>query len=222
MFVLYENGNFKVYKDSKYLYTFRTKSFVKTDDYKLDSNKFGSLFDIKYKDKILYISNDLGIIFKFRFENGKISFIDAIETVEYDRQKDLDIADDIKSMAFYKDTLLFSREYRGLNSYDINKSEISFEKKGLYPTDIKYSEILKEHIDLTKSTDIYKMLVFKDNLIFTEGRDKIFVYNLLKNEITHTFEGLSDNVFELIIDENRLISLGSDGKIYIWDLNTIF
>lgn len=65
------------------------------------------------------------------------------------------------------------------------------------------------------------MLVFKDNLIFTEGSNKIFVYNLLENEITNTFEGLSDNVFELIIDENRLISLGSDGKIYVWDLNKI-
>lgn len=65
------------------------------------------------------------------------------------------------------------------------------------------------------------MLVFKDNLVFTEVKNKIFVYNLLKNEITHTFEGISDNVFELIIDENRLISLSSDGKVYIWDLNKI-
>lgn len=66
------------------------------------------------------------------------------------------------------------------------------------------------------------MLMFKDNLIFTEGKDKIFIYSLIKNEIIHIFEGLSDDVFELIIDENRLISLGSDGKIYIWDLNIIF
>lgn len=222
LFVLYENGNFKVYKENKYLYTIKTKDFVKTDDYKLDSNKFGSLFDIEFKDNVVYISNDLGIIYTFRFENEKISFINAIETAEFDSQKDLDIADDINSMEFYKDNLLFSREYRGLNSYDTNKSEISFEKKGLFPTNIKYSEILKEHIDLTKTTDIYKMLMFKDNLIFTEGKDKIFIYSLIKNEIIHTFEGLSDDVFELIIDENRLISLGSDGKIYIWDLNIIF
>lgn len=113
LFVLYENGNFKVYKENRYLYTFKTKNLVKTDDYKLDSNKFGSLFDIEFRDKVLYLSNDLGIIFKFRFENGKNTFINAIETVEYDRQKDLDIADDIKSMEFYKDNLFFAREYRG-------------------------------------------------------------------------------------------------------------
>lgn len=221
LFVLYENGNFKVYKENKYLFTVKTKNLVKTDVYKLDSNKFGSLFDIEFKDTLVYISNDLGLIYKFRFENGKLIFINAIETVEYDTQKDLDIADDISDLEFYKDNLFFSREYRGLNSYDIKKSEINYEKKGLFPTEIKYSEVLKEHIDLTKSTDISKMLVFKDNLVFTEGKNKIFVYNLLKNEITHTFEGISDNVFELIIDENRLISLSSDGKVYIWDLNKI-
>lgn len=221
-FVLDEGGNVSVYKNSQYLYSLKTEFYTSKRYQKLEDKKFGSVFDLLVHKGIIYISNDIGTIYKFRLNDKKAEFVGGFETYEYDKEKDSYHADDIPDMLMYKDRyLLFSREYKGLSMYDTKLNKMVYEKKNLYPKDVRYSELFKEEVDLTKSTNIDRMLIYKDNLIFSEVDEEIVVYSFSKQMIIHKFRGVSADVFDIMVYKDRLISLGSDGKLYVWDLNIL-
>lgn len=222
LFVYDEGGNIVVFKNNKYLYMIQTypKIAPKTK-YILEANKWGSLFDLEIKENIIYASNDLGIIYMFAFSQSGSKFIGGFETAEYDKEKNRHDADDIPDMIFYNQNLLFSREYSGLSSYNTKTDRFNFTKKTLYPKKIVYSEILEEDIDITPSTNISQMVLYKDHLIFHEHTKKISVYSFKEEKIVHTFEGVSDDVFDIEVVGKRLFSLGADGVVYVWDLGVI-
>ncbi len=222
VFTLDEGGAVCVYKNNKYLYTIHTHSMVSKLYYKLEDKKFGSVFDLLVHKNIIYISNDLGMIYKFKLNDKMSDFLGAMNTIEYEKEYEKYVADDIPSMLIYKDRyLLFSREYGGLNMYDTKLKRMVYKKKTLYSKDIQYSKMFKEDVDMTKSTNIYRMLIYKDNLIFSEVNDEIIVYNFTKNKIIHRYSGVSGSMFEMMVYNDTLISLSSDGKLYVWDLHLL-
>jgi len=218
-FTLGEAGIVSVFKNNEYLYKIDTKRYRSKNYKKLDDKKLDSIFDLVVHKNIIYISNDIGGINMFELNDKKVKFIGGFVTFEYNEEKKNYNADDIPVMLIYKDRyLLFSREYGGLNMYDTKQKGMVYEKKTLYPKDIQYSELLKKDIDITKATNIYRMLVYKDNLIFTEVNDEIIIFNFKQDKIIHKFAGTSGDIFDIKVHKDKLISLSSDGKLYIWDL----
>jgi WD40 repeat protein len=96
-----------------------------------------------------------------------------------------------------------------------------YEHKNLYPKSTYYSELFKEEIDDTKSTDIYRMELYKHYLLFTEVADRIVAYDFEQGKIVHFFEGSSDAIFDLAVYQDQLISLSCDGVLYVWDLKVL-
>lgn len=226
LFTISEDGTVGVYEiftDNKYHLRaiLNTKKYYPKSYLKLEDKRYGHLFDLVVHKNIAYISSDIGVIFKFDLNFKTPKFIGLIDTIAYDAEYKQYIGSDIKSMQIYKDRyLMFATEYRGLSMYDALKNKMIYEQKNLYPKETGYSELFKEEFDATKTTDIYKFLIYKNNIVFTEVNPAVLVYSLDKEKIIHKFLGINDEVSDIKIDKNRLFALSS-GEIYIFDLNVM-
>jgi len=226
LFTISEDGKVGVYEklsDNKYHFRamLDTKRHYPPNYFKLKDRRFGNIFDLVVHKNILYISSDIGVIFKFDLSSQTPKFAGVIDTIYYDDEYKCYIGHDISSMQIYKERyLLFSNWYNGLSMYDTQKNEMVFAKKNLYPKERSYSELFKKEFDTTKTTDIYKFLIYKDTIIFTELKPQVVVYSLSKKRITHKFLGIEYDVSDIGIDEDRLFALSAN-EVYVYDLKSI-
>lgn len=174
-----------------------------------------------HKDK-LYAGNWRGFVNIYDFKNGK--FIDQISTIGFNKEYGYVTADDIEYISVYKNRWIYiSLDYDGLMILDTKAKKFS-NIKTLFEKQKTYSELFKKYFDTTKSTDIYRMVFYKDKLIFSEVNTKqsnLYVYDLQTKKIIKTLNHHKGNISSMFIENNQLFGLNHDGYIYKWNLGKI-
>lgn len=226
LFTISEDGKVGMYKkfqDGRYHFKamLNTKKHYPKSYEKLKDKRYGHLFDLVVHKNIAYISSDIGVIFKFDLNYDNPKFVGWIDTIYYDEEYKQYSGLNINSMQIYKDRyLLFTNWFDGLSMYDMKTDKFVFSRKNLYPKKIGYSELFKEEFDATKTTDIYKFLLYKDCVVFTETNKEVVVYDLKKEKIIYKFLGIDDDVSDIEIFKNKLFALAG-GSVYVFDLSVI-
>lgn len=218
-----EQNYIQVYKDNHLIHWFNQKANYPPNiedikDY-WDYNRVNDV--IVHKDK-LYSVNWRGFINIYDFKTFK--FLKQINTIKYEKEYEAIIGNSIQEIAVYQNRYIyFAQAYKGVIILDTKTNKITHIKT-LFPKTVKYSKIYKDNIDITKSTDIFQMLFYKDNLIFTEVNNKdnfVYIYSLTQKKIIHTLKGHTADITEMFVDNNRLVGLSHDGYLYEWDLNIL-
>ncbi len=218
-----EGDKIHVYKNKKLQYTINQKrnypsNITQIKDY-WDYNRVNDV--VVHKD-ILYTANWRGFINIYDFKTG--DFTSQINTIAFQKEWNCVVGDNIQDIAVYQDRYIyFAQDYEGVLILDTKTRKIT-RIKTLFPKKSEYSEFTKSNIDMTKQTDIFQMLFYKDNLIFSEVNSRnnfVYVYSLKEKKIIHTFKGHSDDITEMFIDGDRLIGLSYDGYLYEWDLEIL-
>lgn len=223
--IAYGEGNqIVVYKDKNLIYSINQKqnyppNITQIKDY-WDYNRVN---DVAVLEDILYTANYRGFINMYDFQTGK--FLKQINTIKFEKEWGYIVGNNIQDISVYEDRYIyFSIDYEGLMILDTKTNELK-NIKTLFPKKIEYNQLFKQDIDMTKGTDIFQLLFYRNNLIFSEvshNEKNVYVYNLDKKEIVHTFKGYAKNdITEMFIDDDRLIGLGDNGYIFEWDLNRV-
>lgn len=210
-----------IYKDKQLIYSLDQKqnypeNITQIKDY-WDYNRINNLNVFAGK---LYTTNHRGFINIYDFATGK--FLEQINTIAYDKEWKYVVGSNIEDLAIYQNRYIyFSQDYQGLIIYD-TKTGKRREIETLFPKEIVYDQRFKREIDLTKATSIYKMVFYKDNLIFSEVNARynfVYIYSLTKDKIIHTFKGHQGEISEMILAQDKLIGLSSAGYLYKWKLD---
>ena len=201
-----KNGIVQIYKNHLLLSTIDTKKDRPKNYELLEDKRFDTIFDVLYMDKKLYIGNDLGVVQVYFLSPSSAAFIylKTIGSLEYDEQYKGYFAHDILDLALYQNKyLLIGSDSEALSIYDTDKFKMLEQNKNLVPK--------------VKKTSIYKMAVFADILIFTQGLDSphMYAYDLKKDKLVHDFEGISKSINDFKVDNNLLYSI-DDGNLYTW------
>lgn len=212
LFTISDDGKVGVYEkfiDGKFHFKamLDTKHHYPPNYFKLKDRRFGNIFDLVVHKNIVYISGDVGVIFKFDLSYENPKFIGLIDTIYYDKEYKCFRGHDIDSMQIYKGRyLLFTNWYDGLSMYDTQTNKMVFAKKNL-----------KKQFGSNTSIDIYKFLLYKDSVVFTESKPEVMVYSLSKDKLTHRFLGMHEDVSDIEILDKRVFAL-SAGELYVFSL----
>jgi len=212
-----------VFKSEKLLYTIDEEVYYphnikEIHDYS-DINRINS---VAIHNGVLYASNYYGFINAYALTDGR--FIRQINTIKFEEEWGYVVGRNIEASALYQDRYLyFSQDYGGVSMFDTQTENISHIQT-LFPRKIVHSKLFEKDIDVTKNTDIYKMLFFSHNLIFSEVnalQNFVYVYDLDIGRIVNTFKGHKGDITELFLNGERLVGLSHEGLLYRWDLGVI-
>ncbi|NVK75375.1 MAG: hypothetical protein HWE24_18040 [Oceanospirillaceae bacterium] len=212
-----DDGTAHIYKDNRLLYVIDTKLYRPKEYNQLQDKRFNHLFDFILHKGYLYISSDISSIYVFKLNDEKPEFHHVITNFDINKEN-IPEPTDINSMFIYgQNKLYYSKEYKGLSISDIDTFELIQMNKGLFPKKTSYNKFFNDYYDDTKSTDIVKMFPIDHQLIFTEFKKGIYVYDFTLEKITHKFDGVIDNQADIIEGKSgEILSLGSNGNLYIW------
>ena len=219
-----EGDTIYIFKDNKIVRTINIKK-----DYPKNITQIHDYFEgsrintVLVHDNRLYAGNWRGFVNIYDFTSGK--FIKQISTIKFDKEYGYITADEINHIALYKERWVhMALGYEGLLILDTKTQELK-NIKTLFKKEKLYSEIFKEYYENTKSTDIYRMVFYKENLIFSEvnkNQNYLYIYNLKTNEIVDTFKGHIGDITRMFIEDGILFGLSSDGYIYKWNLERLY
>lgn len=215
-----EGDKIAVFKEDQLLYQIDEK-----ENYPGNINEIHDYFDLNrinsvaIHNGVLYATNFRAFINAYALHDGH--FIEQINTIKFEKEWGYVVGRDIQASALYQGRYLyFSQDYEGVLILDTQIGSVSHIKT-LFPQKNVYSELLKEDLDMTKKTDIYKMLFFRHYLIFSEVNalnNDVYAYDLDNGRIVHQFQGHEGDITELFLQGDRLTGLSSDGLIYRWNL----
>jgi hypothetical protein len=215
-----EGDKIAVFKADKLLYTIDEKenyphNIKEIHDYS-DYNRVNS---VTIHNDVLYATNHRAFINAYALEDGRP--LAQINTIQFEEEWEYVVGRDINAGALYQDRYLyFSIDYHGLLILDTQTGKTSHIQT-VFPKKIVYSELLKDNIDMTKNTDIYKMYFYRHFLLFSEVNalnNFVYAYDLHNGQIVHTFKGHQGDITEMFLKGDRLIGLSHNGMLYRWDL----
>jgi len=218
-----EGDNIYIFKDDKVVRTINIKkdypkNITKIHDY-FEGTRINSV--LVHQNK-LYAGNWRGFVNIYDLKSGK--FLDQISTIGFDKEYGYVTADDIEYILVYKDRWVYMAcDFEGLLILDTKTKKLK-KIKTLFEKQRAYSELFKKHYENTKSTSIYRMVFYKDNLIFSEvnmNQNYLYVYNLKTNKIIDTFKKHTGDITSMFIEDGILFGLSSKGYIYKWDLEML-
>lgn len=219
--IAYGSGdNIYIFKDDKIVRTINIKK-----DYPKNITQIHDYFEgsrintVLVHNNRLYTGNWRGFVNIYDFKSGE--FIKQISTIGFDKEYGYVIADEINYISLYQDRWVYmALGYEGVLILD-TKTEKLKNIQTFFKQEKLYSELFKEYYENTKSTDIYRMVFYKDNLIFAEvnkNQNHLYVYDLKSNEIVDTFKGHIGDITNMFIENETLFGLSSSGYIYKWNL----
>ena len=222
--VVFGEGNLvAVFKSKNLLYTIDEKehyphNIKEIHDYS-DINRVNS---VAIHNGVLYACNYYGFINAYALKDG--TFIRQINTIKYEEEWGYVVGSSVEACALYQDRYLcFSQDYDGISMFDTHTGQISHIQT-LFPPKIAHSELFNEDLDMTKATDIYKMVFFRHYLIFSEVnalKEYVYVYDLDGGKIVNTFMGHKGDITALFLDGESLVGLSVDGLLYRWNLGVV-
>lgn len=211
MFAFGEGDKIYVFENKVQLYTIDErhnypKNITTIKDYSL----YNRINDIVIHQNVIYALNWRGFINEYDLKSGK--FLRQINDIKYDKEYDSIVGDSFNTAAVYNDRYIyFAQEYDGILILDTKTRKFS-----------KVKTLFQKGSD--KSTTIYKMVFYQDNLIFSEVNSNsnfIYVYNLKSKKIIYRYKGHIGDISDMFVKDNALITLSTDGYIYKWDLGRI-
>ncbi len=222
--IAYDDGDrLAVFRAGKLLYTLDEKenyphNITEIHDYS-DYNRINS---VVVHNGVLYATNWRGFINAYALEDGH--FIRQINIIKFEEEWGYVVGPRIEASAIYQDRYLyFSIDYEGVLILDTQTGKISTIET-LFPKEIVYSELVKEDLDMTKKTDIYKMVFYRHFLVFSEVNaldNFVYAYDLESGRIVHRFQGHQGDITELFLHGDRLTGLSHEGMLYRWDLSVL-
>ncbi|QOY53378.1 hypothetical protein [Candidatus Sulfurimonas baltica] len=234
-----EIGNFTKYKNyviaygkGDNLYVFKDDKIVRIinikKDYPKNIAKIHEDLDVRRINSVLvhnnrvYTGNWRGFLNIYDLNSGE--FLDQISTIEFNKEYGYVTAKEVNYIALYKDRWIYmALDYDGLMILDTKTKKLK-NVKTLFEKQRAYSEILKKYYDNTQITSIYRMVFYKDNLIFSEvnkNENYLYVYNLKTNKIVDTFKKHTGDITSMFTEDDKLFGLSSSGYIYKWDLQNL-
>ncbi|WP_029916984.1 hypothetical protein [Pelobacter seleniigenes] len=218
-----EGDRITVFKNDELLYVIDEKkhypdNIEQIHDYD-DYNRINNVFIHK---GLLYATNFRGFINVYALEDGR--FVKQINTIKYEEEWNYVVGRNIEAAGVYQERYLyFSIDLAGLLILDSQTGAVS-QIPTLFPHEKEYSELFHEELDVTKQTDIYKMVFYRHFLLFSEVNARnefLYAYDLESRKIVHTFKGHRGDITELFLHGNHLTGLSSEGRLYRWDLSVL-
>ncbi|WP_316348697.1 hypothetical protein [Desulfuromonas acetoxidans] len=218
-----EGDRISVFKDDQLLYVVDEKEHYPDNiDQVHDYDDYNRIDAVCVHHGLLYATNFRGFINVYALEDGR--FIKQINTIKYEEEWGYVVGRHIGSVGVYQERYLyFAIDYNGLLILDSETGAVSHIST-LFPEKIEYSEFLDEKIDVTKMTDIYKMVFYRHFLIFSEVNALhafVYAYDLQSKQIVHTFKGHQGDITELFLHGDHLTGLSCEGRLYRWDLTVL-
>lgn len=215
-----EGDRIAVFKKDKLLYIIdEEKNYPDNITEIHDYSDYNRVNSVTIHNNVLYATNFRAFINAYALENGRN--LGQINTIKFEEEWEYVVGRNINAGALYQDRYLyFSIDYHGLLILDTQTGKISHIQT-VFPEKIVYSDLLEDNIDMTKSTDIYKMHFYRHFLIFSEVNalnNFVYAYDLDQGQIVHTFKGHEDDITELFLQGDHLIGLSCMGMLYRWDL----
>lgn len=218
-----EGDRIAVFKANELLYSIDEKQNYPHNIEEIhDYWEYNRINSVAVHNGVLYATNWRGFVNAYALEDGH--FIRQINSIKFEEEWGYVVGPDIEASAIYQDRYLyFSIDYKGVLIIDTQTGKIS-NIETLFPKKIVYSELVKEDLDMTKKTDIYKMLFYRHFLIFSEVnalQEFVYAYDLESGRIVHTFQGHQGDITELFLNGNHLTGLSHEGMLYRWDLSRL-
>ena len=211
IFAFGEGDQIYVFENRVLLYTIDERyNYPKNITTIKDYSSYNRINDIVVHQGVVYALNWRGFINEYDLKSGK--FLRQINDIKYDKEYDCIAGDSFNTAAIYNDRYIyFAQEYDGVLILDTKTRKFS-----------RVKSLFKKGSD--KATSIYKMMFYKDNLIFSEVNMRgnfIYVYSLKSKKIIYRYKGHKGDVSDMFIKDDALITLSTDGYIYKWNLGGI-
>lgn len=218
-----EGDKIAVFKAGKLLHTINEKENYPPNIKEIhDYWEYNRINSVTIHNDVLYATNYRAFINAYALEDGRP--LGQINTIEFEEEWGYVVGRNIDAGALYQDRYLyFSIDYNGLLILDTQTGKVS-RIQTVFPKEIVYSDLLKDNIDMTKNSDIYKMHFYRHLLLFSEVNalnNHVYAYDLDSSQIVHTFEGHQGDITEIFLQGNRLTGLSHEGRLYQWDLTVL-